>query len=62
MYLFKVNSGNTRIVCKICLKLTVKTPVTEVILMSLLLALNRIYCSGVSIVDLEQINAGRFKK
>ena len=26
VYLFKVNSGNTRITCEICLKLTKKTP------------------------------------
>ena len=26
IYLFKVNNGNTREVCKICSKLTIKTP------------------------------------
>ena len=28
VYLFKINNGNTRTICEICLKLTFKTPDT----------------------------------
>ena len=43
IYLFKVN--NIRTICEICSKLTIKKP-------------ERTHCSGVSIVDFEQVNAG----
>ena len=52
IYLFKVNNGNTRAMREICSTLTIKTPER------LLLILNRFtYCSGISIVDFEQVNA-----
>ena len=38
IYLLKVNNRNTRTKCKICSKLTIKTP--GVVLMTLLLILN----------------------
>ena len=40
--MFKVNNGNTRTMCEICSKLTIKT-------------LDWRHCSGVSIVDFEQV-------
>ena len=47
-YLFKVNNGNTRKICEVCLKFTKKITftdtnkdVTDVVLVSLSLALNR---------------------
>ena len=43
IYLFKVSNGNTRTMCEICSKLTIKTP-------------ERV---TVSIVDFEQVNASR---
>ena len=41
-YLIKVNNGNTRTICEICSKFTIKHQkgVTEFILFSLLLAVN----------------------
>ena len=42
IYLFKVNNGNTREMCKICLKLTIKTP--------------KRYRSGVFIANFEKIS------
>ena len=46
--------------CEICLKLTIKTSERDAILVSLLLTLNRFHtlCFGVSIFNLEQVNAG----
>ena len=44
IYLVKVNNGNTRTVCKIC-------PIINFISYSS-------YCSGISIVNFEQVNAG----
>ena len=52
IYLFKVNSGNTRTMCENLSNLIIKTP-------------GRCQwrcCSGVYIVDFEQINAGWFMK
>ena len=42
IYLFKVNNRNTREMCQICSKLTIKKPddVNDLVLMSLLLPLN----------------------
>ena len=42
IYMFKINNGNTRTMCEICSKLTLKTQneVTDVVLMALSLALN----------------------
>ena len=41
-YLFRVNNGNTKTMCEICSKLTIKTPndVSDVVLVSLMLSLN----------------------
>ena len=47
--------------CKICSKLTVKTPeyVMDLVQVSLLLTLNGLtHCSGIFIVDIEQIHGG----
>ena len=46
--------------CEICSKLTINTPdVIDVVMVSLLLTLNNFtHCSGVTIVDFEQVNAG----
>ena len=48
IYLFKVNNGNIRTIRETCSKLIIKTPdrinyVTDVVLASLMLTLNRIY-------------------
>ena len=45
IYLLKFNSGNIRAMCKICSKLTIKTPndITDVVLVSLFLTLNRLH-------------------
>ena len=59
IYLFKVYNGNTRAICDICLKLSIKTPehVHEV---PLTLIVNFViyftHCSGVFIVEFEQGN------
>ena len=47
MYLLKVNNKNTRARCKICSKLTIKTPERR-----------HTSCSSVSIVNFEQVFAG----
>ena len=47
-YMFKINNRNTRTRCKICSKLTIKTPER----------CQFTPCSSVSIVNFEQINAG----
>ena len=52
-YMFKVNNRNTRKRCEICSKLTIKTPERRQA---------RTYftpCSSASIVNFEQVNAGR---
>ena len=46
VYLFLVINGNTKKTCEICSKLTIKTPK------------QRQWRRGISIVDLEQVNAG----
>ena len=46
IYMFKVNNRNTRIRCEICSKLTLKTQE------------RCCHCSGVFIVNFEQVNAG----
>ena len=68
IYLVKFNNGNTRIMCKICLELTIKTPerynhrdiIHDIIYVKqvpLLLTLNRFtHCAGVSIVAFDQEN------
>ena len=62
LYLFKVNNGNTRTVCEICSKITIKTPLTTLLMslwcLYLYLWADLTHWSGVSIVDFEQINAG----
>ena len=45
--MFKVNNRNTRTICEICSKLTIKTP-----------ELCQRCRSGVFIVNFEQVNAG----
>ena len=47
IYLFKVNNGSTRAISEICSKLTIKTPE---------LWTDFTHCSGVFIVDFEQVN------
>ena len=54
IYLFKVNNGNTRKVCEICSKLTIKTPEGRHCLCKLWVDL--IYCSRVSTVGFEKVN------
>ena len=55
IYMFKVNNGNTRTMCEICSKLTIKTTErrhwrqNDVIYFT--------HCSGVTTVDFEQMNA-----
>ena len=63
IYLFKVNNRNTRKICEICLKLTIKTPerrsgvfiVIDVIMVFLLLTYFKPF-SSVSTVDVKQVN------
>ena len=59
IYLFKVNNRDTKTICKICSKLWIKTRelCQGVVMVSLLVTLN-IYCPVVSIVNVEQENAG----
>ena len=45
IYLFKVNNRKNSKICKICLKLTVKTP-------------NNVMDDGISLVNYSQVNAG----
>ena len=56
--LFKVNNKNTKTICEICLKLTIKTQVVnDVVLVSLLLPVNRFHTiSVVSIADFRKIS------
>ena len=61
IYLLKVNNRNTRTMCEICSKLTIKPPenVIDVVLVALLLTFNRFHIFfGFVIVDFEQVNAG----
>ena len=51
IYLPKVNNGNTRTMCKICSKLTIKLP--------FLCLTDFTHCFRVSVVDLDQVNAGQ---
>ena len=44
IYLFKVNNGNTRTMCEVCSKLTIKTPEW------------RLRCSGFFIINFEHIS------
>ena len=48
IYLFKINNRNSRTMCEICSKLTIKTP-DDVI--------DFTNCSAVSTVEFEQVNA-----
>ena len=43
---------------KVNYKITRMTSLISVVLVSLILALNRFHCYGVSIVNFEQVNAG----
>ena len=54
-YMFKVNNGKTRTRCEICSKLSKKIPVKY---LYCLLWTYVTPCSGVSIVNFEQVNAG----
>ena len=54
IYLFKVKSGNTRIMCEICSKLTLKTP-EHVFIVNFEKKFT--YCSAVSFADFGQVNA-----
>ena len=56
--LFKVYNKNTKTICEICLKLTIKTQaVNDVVVVSLLLPVNRFHTiSVVSIADFRKIS------
>ena len=61
IYLFKVNNRDTLIMCKICSKLIIKTPERCHWRRSGVFIVNFeeiSHCSGVSVVDFEQLNAG----
>ena len=62
IYLFKVNNGNTRTMCEICSKLTIKTPERRhrhrFWCLYCELWTDITHCSCVFIVDFEQVNAG----
>ena len=59
-YMFKVNFRNTRAICEICSKLKIKTSKWCALFWCLYCYFWTYftYCSSVSIVDFEQINAG----
>ena len=58
IYMFKFNSRNTRTRCKICSKLTVKTPERRQAHISLFDVLTYFTpCSSVSVVKFEHLNA-----
>ena len=61
IYLFKVSNGNTRTVCEICSKLTIRNQ-NDVIDAGLVhldrqIWIDSAHCSVVSIVEFEQVNA-----
>ena len=62
IYLFKFNNWKTRKMCEICSKLIIKITgrriVTSFWCFYCKLWINVKYCSGVSIVDFEQVNTG----
>ena len=61
IYLLQFNNENIRIICEIYSKLTMK--ISGLILVSKLLTMTDFtYCSGVSIVDFGQVNAGFRRK
>ena len=61
IYFFKINNANTRTTCEICLNLTIKTSEGSqwrrfvVFIVNFELILH--HCTGVSIVNFEQVNA-----
>ena len=57
IYLFKVNNGHTKTICKICSKLTIQTP-ERCHWSHCLPSTDFTQISGVSIVDFEQANVG----
>ena len=61
IYLFNVNNGNTKTMCEICSNLTIKTPerpsMTSLWCLYYQLWTDFTYCSGVCIVDFEQVIA-----
>ena len=59
IYLLKVNSRNTRTMCEICSKLTLKTPMVSFWCLFCKLWIYFTPCSCVSIFNLEQVNAGK---
>ena len=63
-YMFNFNNRNTRTRCEKCSKLTIKTPERRQYRRSGFFIVNfeHISCCGVSIVNLEQVNAGWGKK
>ena len=56
IYSFKVHNENTRAMCKIFSKLIIKTPERRQWCLCCKLGIDFTNCSGVSIVDLEQVN------
>ena len=60
IYLFRVNNGNTRTIWEICSKLTLKTERCYWLRSGIFIVnlTDFTYCSGIAIVDFEQVNAG----
>ena len=58
VHLFKVNNGNTRIMIGICSKLTIQTSERSCWCVYSWLWIDFTYCSGILIVDFEQVNIG----
>ena len=56
--MFRVNKRNTETRREICLKITIKTPEQCQIFLKLTIKIPERLCSSVSIVNVEQINAG----
>ena len=62
IYIFKVNDGNARTICKICSKLAIKTPEQRQLRRSSVFIVNWIdftHCSGVCDIDVEQLDPRR---
>ena len=62
IYLCQMSNASTTAVCEICSKLTIKAldrlDVSDAVLVSLLLTLNRFVCYDVSIFEFKQVNTG----
>ena len=63
IYLFEVNNSNTRTLCDMCSKLTIKSLELRHrrLMVSLLLLIYFTLFSGVPIVDAEQVNTATFR-